>query len=151
MAEEILRTEDGSDNQKIGCSNAVCITITCDIKGPLIAGQGAVVNMDAVLWQRTLIDNQLGSVDLVSTATVSVQDTNQEHMQPDGEMPDTIELKTMVFTEEVPKKPVEPWIIAVSTLGGILGLVFLILALWKLGFFKRREKDKLEKAMENGL
>ncbi|XP_022083756.1 integrin alpha-9-like [Acanthaster planci] len=142
---------DGSDNREIGCGNTLCVTITCGIKGPIIAGQGAVVDMDAVLWQRTLIDNNLGSVNLVSTATVSVQDTNHSHTQPDGGMPDTTELRTMVFIEEVPKKPVEPWIIAVSTLGGILGLIFLILALWKLGFFKRREKDKLEKAMENGL
>ncbi|XP_038044656.1 integrin alpha-9-like [Patiria miniata] len=142
---------DGSGSPEIGCNNAKCVTITCVIKAPLTGGQGAVVSVNAVLWQRTLIDSSFGSVDLISTATVALQDTNQPHTQPDGGMPDTIQLKTMVFTEEVPQKPVEPWIIAVSTLGGILGLIILILALWKLGFFKRREKDKLEQAMENGL
>ena len=47
------------------------------------------------------------------------------------------QLKTTIFTDEVLNKPVEPWVIAVSTIGGILGLVMLVAALWKV-----RHKNK---------
>ncbi len=133
----------GSSNLEIGCDRAQCVTVTCTVEGPLNSGMGAVVTIDALLWQRTLIDNELGIVDLISTATFGLQDTSRPHTQPADGVPDTIQLKTTIFTEEVPEKPVEPWIIAVSAIGGILGLVILVAALWALGFFKRKTVDDM--------
>ncbi|XP_071803446.1 integrin alpha-9-like [Asterias amurensis] len=134
---------DDSSNRDIGCDRAQCVTVRCTVDGPLNSGTGVVVTVDALLWQRTLIDNEMGIVDLISTATFGLQDTSRPHTQPDDGVPDSIELKTTIFTEELPNKPVEPWVIAVSTIGGVLGLVILVAALWKLGFFKRKTLDDI--------
>ncbi|XP_033639505.1 integrin alpha-9-like [Asterias rubens] len=137
---------DDSSNQDFDCDRAQCVTVTCTVEGPMNSRAGVVVTADALLWQRTLIDNEMGIVDLISTAIFELQDTSRPHTQPDDGMPDTIQLKTTIFTDEVLNKPVEPWVIAVSTIGGILGLVMLVAALWKVGFFERKTVDDIIKS-----
>ncbi|CAG0887654.1 unnamed protein product [Darwinula stevensoni] len=73
-----------------------------------------------------------------------------ETFQPHDDWPDMATVNTLL----VSGTPLEPekvatWIYAVSIAGGILILVFIVMGLVKLGFFRRQKKEEMD-AMKGG-
>lgn len=81
------------------------------------------------------------SITLYSTAGVQINKTNLISNQTEFSQ----QLSTSVRKRVPVKEELPWWIILVSILGGILLIVILILILWKIGFFKRKKRDELEK------
>ncbi|XP_072037668.1 integrin alpha-9-like [Amphiura filiformis] len=123
-----------------------CVTIQCDINGPLHKGDSFVVVVEALLWAATFSQSELHLQfqEIVSQAVIEVNDPDGVYEQPQGHQPDYYNLATGVVTDKPPSQPVAWWIILLSILGGILLLFMLVVLLYKCGFFKREKKAEMK-------
>ncbi|KAM9311123.1 integrin alpha-11 [Gastrophryne carolinensis] len=135
--------EDISHIPQLNHSNSDVVTIDCKVS--LASNQEATLILDGKLWIRTFRTIKFRSVNLVTLAVLQ-----RKFQSP------------FIFREEAPSRQitfelskqeeweVPIWIIISSTLGGLLLLALLVLALWKLGFFKRshHEREEEDKVLE---
>ncbi|XP_075063666.1 integrin alpha-11 [Mixophyes fleayi] len=129
--------EDLSHIPQLNHSNSDVVSIDCTMS--LASNQEAALTLYGQLWSRSFQVMNFRSVNLVIFAA----------LQRNFHSP-------FIFREEEPSRQitfeitkqeeweVPIWIIVSSTLGGLLLLALLVLALWKLGFFKRSQHDREE-------
>ncbi|CAG9561864.1 unnamed protein product [Danaus chrysippus] len=121
--------------------SAKCIQFQCVIYR-LGRMQATTITVRARLWNSTLVEDypRVSHVNIASTAYIHIQDNNihQNKKHDDFATVETVAYPDLKISEpsEVPL-----WVIIVSVIVGLIVLILLIIALWKLGFFKRSRPD----------
>ena len=114
---------------------AKCLTITCQVYN-LPARDSVTVDIRSRLWNSTLVEDysHVDRVEIFSKASVIIDSVYTQNVTNDY---------GSVMTVALPERQLEPiqkldwWIYILSAAVGLLLLVFIILILWKLGFFRR--------------
>ncbi|XP_063304805.1 integrin alpha-11 [Pelobates fuscus] len=135
--------EDLSHVPQLNHSNSDVISIDCTMS--LASNQEVAVTLHGQLWRRSFRVMNFRSVSLVTLATLQ-RKFHSPFIFPEEEP--TRQITFEIFKQEDWDVPI--WIIISSTVGGLLLLALLVLALWKLGFFKRshREREEEDKVLE---
>lgn len=118
------------------CSTCRVATITCN----LLPSDLSQVNVSLILWKPTFIRAQFSSLNL--TIKGELQSENSSLILSSSNR--KRELAIQISKDGLPGR-VPLWVILLSAFAGLLLLMLLILALWKIGFFKRPLKKKMEK------
>ena len=119
--------------------SAKCLTVTCQVYN-LRANTSFIIEAKARLWNATLAEDYplVDRVEVVSRASVLVDSVYTQEARDDFES---------ILTVARPEPKLEPpaplpwWIYLVAALCGLLLLSTIVLALHKLGFFKRKRPD----------
>lgn len=118
------------------CSTCKIATITCN----LLPSDVSQVNVSLILWKPTFIKAHFSSLNL--TIRGELQSENSSLILSSSNR--KRELAIQISKDGLPGR-VPLWVILLSAFAGLLLLMLLILALWKIGFFKRPLKKKMEK------
>ncbi|XP_049873202.1 integrin alpha-PS1 isoform X2 [Pectinophora gossypiella] len=118
---------------------AKCIQFQCVIYR-LARMQAATITVRARLWNSTLVEDypRVSHVNIASTASIQIS----EHYNVLGDS-HSAKAETIAYPDLKISEPTEVpyWVIIVSVIVGLIVLILLIIALWKLGFFKRSRPD----------
>ncbi|KAG9341194.1 hypothetical protein JZ751_019633 [Albula glossodonta] len=132
--------EDLSHFPQLNPSNTVTIPILCSVN--LLAHRDITIRITGSLHPQTLHTVKFKTVDLLTTASIELDPSSSMFLNE--EKPIILEIRK----EGDYRIPI--WIIIGSTLGGLLLLALLILALWKLGFFQRQKRRQEVEQEANG-
>ncbi|XP_074533993.1 integrin alpha-11 [Halichoeres trimaculatus] len=126
--------EDLSHLSQLNDSNSASVAVQCRLNLP--ASRELKVTLQGKLQLPALLAVNFRSLEILTTASIQLEASSPMFLQEDRPVRQIIlELRK----EEDYVIPV--WIILGSTLGGLLLLALLVLALWKLGFFKRHRRQ----------
>ncbi|GCB64658.1 hypothetical protein scyTo_0013369 [Scyliorhinus torazame] len=128
------------DVQDLNCENVKCESFLCSINN-LDMNKEYLINISTRIWLDTFINADSQSVVLTPSAEIKTKDSLLVITSNTLTIPIRI-------TKPVGKKTVPTGVIVGSVIGGLLVLLALIGALWKLGFFKRKY-NKLQKDEED--
>uniref|UniRef100_A0A2K5PFP9 Integrin alpha-1 n=1 Tax=Cebus imitator TaxID=2715852 RepID=A0A2K5PFP9_CEBIM len=120
----------------LDCSTCKFSTITCN----LTPSDMSQVNVSLILWKPTFIKSHFSSLNLTITGELRSENTSLILSSSNQKR----ELAIQISKDGLPGR-VPLWVILLSAFAGLLLLMLLILALWKIGFFKRPLKKKMEK------
>ncbi|XP_072028771.1 integrin alpha-9-like isoform X2 [Amphiura filiformis] len=135
----------GSKPKTLTCAVMKCVTITCYVDN-LAVGEGAVIEIQARLFEKTFVDNEFGIVAVVSEAKIAVEDPFNEHIQPANGRPDLIKVATLAYTDQATNIWRTPkWLLVLSIVIGIVLLVIVVAVMWKCGFFRRPMREEMER------
>ncbi|XP_029909808.1 integrin alpha-11 [Myripristis murdjan] len=139
-----ITDEDLTHFSQLNHSNSVSMAVRCRLTLP--ASREVKVTLGGKLQLPALLAVKFRSLELLSAASIQLEASSPMFLQEDKPVRQIIlELRR----EEDYSVPV--WIILGSSLGGLLLLALLVLALWKLGFFNRRRKqEEEEQPVANG-
>lgn len=132
----ISKSEDLKRGTILDCSTCKLATITCN----LTPSDVSQVNVSLILWKPTFIKAHFSSLNL--TVRGELQSENSSLVLSSSNQ--KRELAIQISKDGLPGR-VPLWVILLSAFAGLLLLMLLILALWKIGFFKRPLKKKMEK------
>lgn len=118
------------------CKTCKFATITCN----LLPSDVSQVNVSLILWKPTFIKTHFSSLNL--TIRGDLQSENSSLILSSSNQ--RRELAIQISKDGLPGR-VPLWVILLSAFAGLLLLMLLILVLWKIGFFKRPLKKKMEK------
>ncbi|KAF6124901.1 integrin subunit alpha 1 [Phyllostomus discolor] len=118
------------------CSACKLATLTCSLR----PSDASRVNVSLVLWKPTFLKTRFSSLNL--TVRAELQSENSSLVLSPGNQ--NRQLAIQISKDALPGR-VPLWVILLSAFAGLLLLMLLILALWKVGFFKRPLKKKMEK------
>lgn len=138
-----MAQSDTSMTRVINCSlgNSGCVLIRCSL-GNIAKTEQLQLKITSHPWFETLLKVNTLSWDIVSSARLEV------HSLPYVATPEEGLVETaMISFEAIPQTVKQqlrapPWAIVISILVGLFILVWIIIILWKLGFFKRKKFDK---------
>ncbi|XP_053574477.1 integrin alpha-11 isoform X2 [Bombina bombina] len=135
--------EDLSLLPQLNYSNSDAVSIDCTMT--LASNQEAAFILQGQLWSRSFRVMKFRSLSLALFATLERKFHSPFIFR---EEEPTSQITFDISKQEEWEVPI--WIIVSSTLGGLLLLALLVLALWKLGFFKRshHEREEEDKVME---
>ncbi|KAM4875334.1 integrin alpha-1 [Thomomys bottae] len=132
----VSKSEDLKRGTLLDCTTCKLATIVCN----LIPSNLSQVNVSLILWKPTFIKAHFSSLNLTirgelwsQNASLVLSSSNQKR-----------ELAIQISKDGLPGR-VPLWVIILSAFAGLLLLLLLILLLWKIGFFKRPLKKKMEK------
>ncbi|KAM4619492.1 integrin alpha-11-like [Polymixia lowei] len=136
--------EDLSHLSQLNHSTSVSVEVRCRLTLP--ASREVKVTVRGRLQLQALLAVRFKSLELLTAGTIQLEPTSPMFLQDDKPVRQIIlELRR----EEGYRIPI--WIILGSSLGGLVLLALLILALWKLGFFKRQTRQEEEDpSVDNG-
>ncbi|XP_074489486.1 integrin alpha-11 isoform X2 [Sebastes fasciatus] len=139
-----VTAEDLSHLSQLNHSNSVSVAVRCRLNLP--ASKELKVTLGGQLQLPALLAVSFRSLELLTAASIQLEASSPMFLQEDRPVRQIIlELRK----EEDYIVPV--WIILGSSLGGLLLLALLVLALWKLGFFnRRRRQEEKEQPVANG-
>ncbi|XP_053175416.1 integrin alpha-11 [Scomber japonicus] len=139
-----VTAEDLSHLSQLNRSNSVSMPVQCRLNVP--ASREVKVTLRGSLQLPALLAINFKSLELLTAATIQLEASSPMFLQEDKPVRQIIlELRK----DEDYTIPV--WIILGSSLGGLLLLALLVLALWKLGFFnRRRRQEEEEQPVANG-
>ncbi|XP_045141178.1 integrin alpha-1 [Echinops telfairi] len=132
----ISKSEDLKRGTILDCSTCKLATITCN----LIPSDESRVNVSLILWKPTFIKAHFSSLNLTVKAELQSENASLVLSSSNKKR----ELAIQISKDALPGR-VPLWVILLSAFAGLLLLMLLILALWKIGFFKRPLKKKMEK------
>ncbi|TSK19963.1 Integrin alpha-11 [Bagarius yarrelli] len=124
--------EDLSRVSRLNYTNSLAVPIQCNVN--LSSYKEVGVRISGFLRVDSLHELKFKTLELVTTASVELSQDSPMFLQEERPVRHII---LEVRKEEDYRVPI--WIIIGSTLGGLLLLSLLILALWKLGFFQRQK------------
>ncbi|XP_047410826.1 integrin alpha-1 [Sciurus carolinensis] len=132
----ISKSEDLKRGTILDCSTCKLATITCN----LIPSDISQVNVSLILWKPTFIKTHFSSLNLTISGELQSENTSLILSSSNQKREVAIQISKDGLPGRVPL-----WVILLSAFAGLLLLMLLILALWKIGFFKRPLKKKMEK------
>ncbi|TNN00671.1 hypothetical protein fugu_011917 [Takifugu bimaculatus] len=132
-----ISAEDLSHLSQLNSSNSASVAAECRLE--LLTSKELKVTLTGRLQLPALLAVSFRSLEILTTASIWMEPFSPMFLQEDVPVREII---LEIRKEEDYINPV--WIILGSILGGLLLLALLVLALWKLGFFSRRRKDKEE-------
>ncbi|XP_034031669.1 integrin alpha-11 [Thalassophryne amazonica] len=142
-AASVVAAEDLSKLSQLNQSNSVNMSVGCRLTLP--TATEVKVTLRGTFQVSTLHFVTFRSLELLTAASINLEASSPMFLQDDRPVRLIIlELRK----EEVYRVPT--WIILGSSLGGLLLLALLVLALWKLGFFKRQRRQEEEQPVANG-
>ncbi|XP_077603843.1 integrin alpha-IIb [Crocuta crocuta] len=118
----------------LSCDSVPCTVVRCELQ-EMARGQRAMVTVLAYLWLPSFQQRPLDQFVLESQAWFNV--SSLPYSVPALSLPsgrDKVETHLLRVLEE---REVPVWWVLVGVLGGLLLLTLLVLAMWKVGFFKR--------------
>ncbi|XP_042307703.1 integrin alpha-2 isoform X4 [Sceloporus undulatus] len=136
-----FRKENFKALEELNCKNVKCDTIMCKLKDIILKGE-YYVNVSARIWNGTFAASRFQRIQLSAFAEI---DTRNSDLFVTGENSLPISV-TIINPDEKAEVPIG--VVIGSVLVGLLLLVGLIAALWKLGFFKRKY-EKMGKDVED--
>lgn len=125
-------------NEELPCesdTSLICLKVPCYL-GRMKGGNEVQIQIAYRLWQNTLIKAEAGSVSLITTAKVVPSSSVPESQKDNNEV--KIPLIANPTTTPTSKRKTAIWIYVVSALGGLALLAIAGIALYKCGFFKRK-------------
>ncbi|XP_078539587.1 integrin alpha-11 [Lissotriton helveticus] len=134
--------EDLSSHQQLNYSNADVVSIDCNVN--LASNEEVTFLLHGRLWLKSLKALKFRTLKLVVNAALQRKFHSPFIFQEDEPSRQVIFDLSKHEDFEIPI-----WIIIGSTLGGLLLLALLVLALWKLGFFKSTRRKQDEEQEEN--
>ncbi|CAJ1055853.1 integrin alpha-11 [Xyrichtys novacula] len=139
-----VTAEDLTHLSQLNHSNSESLAVQCRLNLP--ASRELKVTLRGELQLPALLEVSFRSLELLTAASIQLESSSPMFLQEDRPVREIIlELRK----EEDYSVPV--WIILGSSLGGLLLLALLVLALWKLGFFnRRRRQEEEEQPVANG-
>ncbi|XP_037547485.1 integrin alpha-11a [Nematolebias whitei] len=140
MAESRASPEDLTRVSRLNRSNTLTLPVQCTVN--VVSHREVAVRMAGALRIDTLHALKFKILELVTSASVELPSSSPMFLQEERPVRHII----LEIRKEGDYR-IPTWIIIGSTLGGLLLLALLSLALWKLGFFqrqKRKEKDEQE-------
>nr|KAF6489725.1 integrin subunit alpha 1 [Molossus molossus] len=132
----VLKSEDLKRGTILDCSTCQSATITCS----LLPSDVSQVNVSLVLWKPTFIKAHFSNFNLTVRAELASENTSLV-LSPGNQKR---QLAIQISKDGLPGR-VPLWVILLSAFAGLLLLMLLVVALWKIGFFKRPLKKKMEK------
>ncbi|KAF6094362.1 integrin subunit alpha 2b [Phyllostomus discolor] len=129
----------------VSCDSAPCTVVQCELQ-EMARGQRAMVTVQAFLWLPSLRQRPLDQFVLQSHAWFNV--TSLPYAVPALSLPSGEALVQTQLLRALEERDIPIWWVLVGVLAGLLLLTLLVLAMWKLGFFKRKrpplEEDEEE-------
>ncbi|XP_003997036.4 integrin alpha-IIb [Felis catus] len=122
------------DPVHLSCDSVPCTVVQCELQ-EMARGQRAMVTVLAFLWLPSLQQRPLDQFVLKSKAWFNVSSLPYSVPAlslPSGEA--VVETQLLRVLEE---RDIPIWWVLLGVLGGLLLLTVLVLAMWKVGFFKR--------------
>ncbi|KAJ0029030.1 hypothetical protein NQD34_004027 [Periophthalmus magnuspinnatus] len=139
-----IKEEDLSHVPLLNPSNSGSVVVQCRMTLPV--SKEVRISISARLNSTTLSKIGFKSLKILTTASIQLESTSPMFLQEERPVREIV-LELRRQEEHI----VPIWIIVGSSLGGLLLLAVLVLALWKLGFFnRRRRKEEEEEPMSNG-
>ncbi|XP_073875956.1 integrin alpha-IIb isoform X6 [Macaca fascicularis] len=130
----------------VSCDSAPCTVVQCDLQ-EMARGQRAMVTVLAFLWLPSLHQRPLDQFVLQSQAWFNV--SSLPYAVPPLSLPrGEAQVRTQLL-RALEERAIPIWWVLVGVLGGLLLLTILVLAMWKVGFFKRN-RPPLEEDDEEG-
>lgn len=137
--ENSVKQRQTRDVKRLSCGEVGCQSFQCSL-GRLRQGDKAEIKLTSRLWQNTLI--KLDKPAVVELETIARVQPPAKVTQPDvGNDAVTIILTAKPERPVAAKKSTPWWVYLVSVLGGVILLGVAVFILYKLGFFKRKNKS----------
>ncbi|XP_053152096.1 integrin alpha-2 isoform X2 [Hemicordylus capensis] len=127
--------------KELNCKNVKCEIITCELKDLTLKAE-YYVNISTRIWNGTFAASAFHEVHLSASAEI-----NAHHSDLFVTEDNTLSIPLRIIKPDE-KREVPIGIVIASVLGGLLLLVALAAALWKLGFFKSKYQ-KMTKDVED--
>ncbi|XP_036195455.1 integrin alpha-IIb isoform X1 [Myotis myotis] len=118
----------------VSCDSAPCTVVQCELQ-EMERGQRAMVTVHALLWLPSLRQRPLDQFVLQSQAWFNV--SSLPYTVPALSLPSGEALVQTQLLRALEERDVPIWWVLVGVLSGLLLLTLLVLAMWKVGFFKR--------------
>ncbi|XP_028441073.1 integrin alpha-11 [Perca flavescens] len=130
-----VTAEDLSHLSQLNHNNSGSVELQCRLKLP--PSRQLKLTLRGRLQLPALLAVSFRSLELLSAASVQLQESSPMFLQEDPVV------RQMILEFRKDEDYIVPvWIILGSSLGGLLLLALLVLALWKLGFFNRRKRQE---------
>ncbi|XP_074851686.1 integrin alpha-1 [Carettochelys insculpta] len=133
---EVKKIKEPTKDTIMDCDKYRCASINCSL-APADINQ---VNISLRLWKQTFIKAVIHSLNL--TVRALLQSENSSLILRGSNQKREIIIKV---SKELQPGVTPIWVILLSVFAGLLILALLIFVLWKIGFFKRPLKKKMEK------
>ncbi|XP_077318886.1 integrin alpha-1 [Lithobates pipiens] len=118
------------------CKRMRCSSFNCTVE----PSDSTHINISLRIWKSTFIKASIHSLNLVLNAALK-SENEVLILRKDSENYETM----IKLSKELEYGKVPFWVIPLSIIIGLLILALIIFAMWKLGFFKRPLKEKMEK------
>ncbi|KAM5213001.1 integrin alpha-IIb isoform 1-T1 [Hipposideros larvatus] len=118
----------------VSCDSEPCIVVQCELQ-EMVRGQRAMVTVLAFLWLPSLRQKPLDQFVLQSHAWFNV--SSLPYAVPALSLPSGEALVQTQLLQALEERNIPIWWVLVGVLGGLLLFTLLVLAMWKVGFFKR--------------
>ncbi|CAB1435147.1 unnamed protein product [Pleuronectes platessa] len=139
-----VTAEDLSPLSQLNHSNSVNMVVQCGLNLP--TSREVKVTLRGRLQLPALLAVSFRSLELLTSASVQLEASSPMFLQEDRPV-----RQILLELRKEDDSTVPVWIILGSSLGGLLLLALLVLALWKLGFFdRRRRQEEEEQPVANG-
>ncbi|XP_030621745.1 integrin alpha-11-like [Chanos chanos] len=135
--------EDLSRLSRLNYTNTLVVPVQCTVN--LLSQKGASVRISGALKTEALHALKFKTLELVTTASVELGPSSAMFLHEESPVRHII----LEIRKEEDYR-ISIWIIIGSTLGGLLLLALLVLALWKLGFFQRQKRREEMENEANG-
>ncbi|XP_029009781.1 integrin alpha-11 isoform X2 [Betta splendens] len=138
-----VTAEDLSHLSQLNQSNSVSVAVQCRLELPGSTELRLVLKGE--LHLPTLHTVSFRSLQLLSAASIQLDAVSPLFLQENRPV-----RQIVLELRKQDDLSIPVWIILGSSLGGLLLLALLVLALWKLGFFNRRRRREEEEPVANG-
>ncbi|KAA8595943.1 hypothetical protein FQN60_011234 [Etheostoma spectabile] len=145
VAQSRASPEDLSRFSRLNRSNTLTLPIQCTVT--VAAYREIAVRITGALRIDTLHTLKFKILELGTSGSVELPSSSPMFLHEERPVRHVSQQQIILEIRKEGDYRIPNWIIIGSTLGGLLLLALLILALWKLGFFrrqKRRDKDEQE-------
>ncbi|KAM9331001.1 integrin alpha-1 [Gastrophryne carolinensis] len=133
---ELQAFKDNIKDTILDCKRMKCFSVNCTLEPSDVTH----INMSFRLWKATFIKATIHSLTLVLNAALE-SESKMLVLRSNSENYETM----IKLSKELEHGTVPIWVIPLSIIIGLLILALIIFAMWKLGFFKRPLKEKMEK------
>ncbi|XP_068168648.1 integrin alpha-11 isoform X1 [Antennarius striatus] len=138
-----VTAEDLSHLSQLNQTNSEALAVQCRLK--LSASKEMKITIRGRLQLPVLLAVSFRSLKVMTAASIQIEASSPVFLQEDTPV------RQIILDLRKGEDYVIPvWIIIGSSLGGLLLLALLVLAMWKLGFFNRRRTPEEEEPAANG-
>ncbi|XP_073478398.1 LOW QUALITY PROTEIN: integrin alpha-1 [Aquarana catesbeiana] len=132
----LQKFEENIKDTIMDCKRMKCSSFNCTVE----PSDSTHINISLRIWKSTFIKASIHSLNLVLNAALK-SENEVLILRKDSENYETM----IKLSKELEYGKVPIWVIPLSIIIGLLILALIIFAMWKLGFFKRPLKEKMEK------